>query len=289
MVGRTIVSLLYGIERCRQFWMRWATYFTRRAFLTDLGRTLTFVVGAMTMAAAFRWLDNSTSFSAAIVAGSLLVGVSGMVRWLKKVKIRGTEVDFAEESEKAKQYQAMATNQVAGTLSVARGEQTDTTRQLVAEKAVQALFEGAVEDYFEGCQFRFFMYNDRQRKLIAVLRPDPPHGDQRGWRPGEGATGVAYQRGVYQLAQGGMTHDDTFGLDAELQERYAHLAEVAAMPVVNAANRTIGVLSVSHSQDRTILGTDESYLRHAALAGEIARIVVDLLGWRTDDPPPASS
>lgn len=289
MFAGAIRRLKYGVRRCRRFWTRWATHLARRAVLNGLGRTLTFVVGAMVMAAAFRWVDDSASFSTAVVAGSVLVAVSGMAPWLKRVKIPGAELDMVDPSEKAEQYRKMADTQESGTLSVAQGEQTDTTRQLVAEKAAQALFENAVNDYFGGCQFRFFMYNDRQRKLIAVLHPDPPQGEQRGWRPGEGATGVAYQRGVYQLAQGDKTHDSTFGLDDERQERYAHLTEVAAMPVVNASGRTIGVLSVSHSQERIILGADEGYRRHAAMASEIARIVVDLLKWRTDDPPAASS
>ncbi|MCY4629475.1 MAG: GAF domain-containing protein [bacterium] len=269
--------------------MRWATYIARRALLNDLGRTLTFMVGALTMAAAFRWIDDSTSFATATGVGGLLVGVSGMARWLRRVKFPGGELDLVQPSDRAEQYREMAGQQDAGVLSITEEEQTDTTRQLVAEKAAQALFDDAVEDYFEGCEFRFFMYSDRQRKLIAVLRPEVPQEEQRGWRPGEGATGVAYQSGSYQIAQGATTHDGTFSLDAERQARYRHLTEVAAMPVVNANDRLIGVLSVSHSQDRVILGTDEGYRRHAAIAGAMARVVVDLLGWRTDDPPATSS
>lgn len=286
---RAIARLIYGVRRCRRFWMRWITYLVRRALLNDLGRALSFVVGVLTMAAAFRWLNDSVSFGAAIGAGGLLVGVSGMARWLRRVKFPGGELDLVESSDRAEQYREMAGQQDAGVLSITREEQTDTTRQLVAEMAAQALFDDATEDYFEDCQFRFFMYNDHQQKLIAVLRPDPLQTEQRGWRPGEGATGVAYQSGIYQIAQGDKTHDGTFGLDAERQERYRHLTEVAAMPVVNANDRLIGVLSISHSQDRVILGTDEGYRKHAAIASAMARIVVDLLGWRTDDPPATSS
>ena len=184
----------------------------------------------------------------------------------------------------AEQYQRMADRKDAGKQTVFPDEQLDTTRQLVAEKAAQALFDDAVADYFEGCQFRFFMYNDRQQKLIAVLRPDPPSDSQHGWKPGEGATGMAYQDGAYQLAQGIKIHDGTFALEEERRQRYSHLTEVAAMPVVNASDRLIGGLSVSHSQDRVILGTDEGHRRHAAIASAMSRIVVDLLGWRTDEP-----
>ena len=241
------------------------------------------------MAAAFRWLDDLGSFGPAIGVGGLLVGVSGMASWLRRVKVLGVDVDLAEPSEKAEQYQDMAGEHDVGTISIEPEEEVDTTRQLIAEKAAQALFDGAAADYFEGCQFRFFMYSDRQKKLLAVLRPDPPPVTQRGWRPGEGVTGVAYQDGVYQLAQGNKTHDGTFGLDEERQQQYSNLTEVAAMPVVNAGNRLIGVLSVSHTQGRVILGTDEGYRKHAVLASAMSRIVVDLLGWRTDDPRAASS
>lgn len=288
------LSLIFGSLAFKwvqgwKFSERWASYFAQKALVSNLGRFLTFMVGAMTMGAAFRWLNEFGSFGAAVGVGGVLVGVSGMAPWMRRVKFPGGELEMEHPSDRAEKYQDIADRTDAGHVSISSDEQMDTTRQLVAEKAAQALFDDAASDYFEGCQFRFFMYSDRQKKLTAVLRPEPPQGPQRGWRPGEGVTGVAYQNGVYQLAQGDKTHDGTFALDEERQEQYSHLTEVAAMPVVNANDRLIGVLSVSHSQDRVILGTDEGYRKHAALASAMSRIVVDLLGWRTDDPRIASS
>ena len=278
-----IVTLAYWAGCGWRSCMRWAAFLARVTIVHNLGRSLTFVVGIMTMAAAFRWLDEFGSFGAAIGVGGVLAGVSGMAPWLRRVKFPGGELEMRDPPGTAEQYQQMADRKDAGKRTIFPDEQMDTTRQLVAEKAAQALFDDAVEDYFDGCQFQFFMYNDRQQKLIAVLRPDSPSDPQRGWKPGEGATGMAYQKGIYQLIQGSKTHDGTFGLEDERRHRYSHPTEVAAMPVLNASDRLIGVLSVSHSQDRVILGTDEGYRRHVAIASAMSRIVVDLLGWRTDE------
>ena len=285
MFARVIARLTHGVRRCKQIVTGWITCVLRHGLEDGRGRTLTFIVGALAMAASFYWLRDLSSFNAAISVGGFLVGVSGMAPWVRSVRIGTAELQMTPPSHRAERYREMSGQQDAGGVFVTAKGERDTTRQLVAEKAAQAVFHAAVEDYFEGCEFRFFMYNDRRRELIAVLRPEMPEAEQRGWRPGEGATGVAYQKGIYQLAQGDKTHDGTFGLDEERQERYQHLTEVAAIPVVNANGRLIGVLSVSHSQDRVILGTDEGYRKHAAVADEMARIVVNLLGWRTDEPP----
>ncbi|MDE0669019.1 MAG: hypothetical protein OXI48_08335 [bacterium] len=96
---------------------------------------------------------------------------------------------------------------------------------------------------------------------------------------------MAYDTGEYQIATGGATHDGTHNLDEDRQRRYADLAEVAAMPVLNAAGATIGVLSVSHTTGRAILATSEGRRAHSTAADALARVLVDLLGWRSDESP----
>lgn len=58
------------------------------------------------------------------------------------------------------------------------------------------------------------------------------------------------------------------------------------MPVKNAQGVTLGILSVSHTTGRTILATDKSRRAHSAAADALARVVVDLLGWRGEHDRP---
>ena len=55
------------------------------------------------------------------------------------------------------------------------------------------------------------------------------------------------------------------------------------MPLANASGRAVGVLSVSHSSDETILNTPAAYEAHARAAAAATRVVVDLLGLDNDD------
>ena len=98
-----------------------------------------------------------------------------------------------------------------------------------------------------------------------------------------GATGVACESGEYVVAVGDQTHDEIFNLDASAQMAFAHLTEVAAMPLANASGRAVGVLSVSHSTEKTIFNTPEGYETHGRAAAAATRVVVDLLGLDNDD------
>ena len=128
----------------------------------------------------------------------------------------------------------------------------------------------------------------QRRPQIAYRRLPRRAIADRTWTQTAVATMQPYSSGSRTSTPPTLPHLDTAHTE-ERQEQYSHLTEVAAMPVVNANGRLIGVLSVSHSQDRVILGTDEGYRKHAALASSMSRIVVDLLGWRTDEPRIASS
>ena len=136
---------------------------------------------------------------------------------------------------------------------------------------------------FEQYEFRLFMYDEQRSLLVASVRPIDQLAVGREWRPGEGVTGVAYASGEYVIAVGGQTHDETFNLDQSARLAYAHLTEVAAMPLANASGRSVGVLSVSHSTEETILNSPEGYETHARAAAAATRVVVDLLGLENDD------
>jgi len=55
------------------------------------------------------------------------------------------------------------------------------------------------------------------------------------------------------------------------------------MPVLNAAGRIIAVLSASSTSPGTELATPAGFEEHLGLAAAMARILVDVLGWETDE------
>lgn len=160
----------------------------------------------------------------------------------------------------------------------------NATRYYAASLALEAVFEDAarLDEGFAQCRFRLFMYDERRSRLIAVLRPNDASEAAREWEPGKGVTGVAYETREYAIAVGAATHDDTFHLDDDAKLDYADLTEVAAAPVFNASNHVIGVLSVSNTTSRLILSRPLGRRVHIQATSVSARILVDLLGWRSD-------
>lgn len=251
----------------------------------DVGRLYAGLVGTGIVVASFFNAEHAAFATPAIVTGAALVAVSTMSRWLRHLGFPGGSVDVeAPELQRARVAKEVSDEQERDDVSVAQSESLDATRYLVATLAAEGIIHEAKRAYtgFGDCEFRFFMFDEQQDRLFAVLRPDQPEEGQRGWRLREGVTGLAYDTGHYQIATGRATHDGTHDLDEHRQQQYANLTEVAAMPVQNALGVTMGVLSVSHTTGRAILATDRCRKAHSAAADALARVVVDLLGWRSD-------
>ena len=238
--------------------------------------------------------DRNSVASTALVSGALLVGMGSLTPWLRRVgwgkaalDIEDPEIQRARfEEEKAFTSREIADETTLGGQAVDTEETIDVARYFVATLAINAILSNAKEayPYLEDCEFRLYMYSDRLKELIPVLDLGGAEEaqQQRGWKPGEGATGAAYITGQHQIADWNATHDGTFNLDEEDQRRYAHLTEVSAMPVINAIGTTIGVLTASHSTGQEILTTNEGREALKTAADSMARLVIDLLGWRND-------
>ncbi len=256
----------------------------------NTGRLYAALVGSGMIAAACLIASNLGSAThTMIVGGAILVGLGTLTPWLRRVGWGKASAVFEDpELQRARLSKEISEEQSQNRLSIKMQESLDATRYFAATLAVQAIFADAqkAQPSFEVCQLRFFMYDKQQEKLFAVLRPNQPEADQRGWRLREGVTGMAYATAEFQLARGTATHDGTYNLDEDRQRRYAHLTEVAAMPVMNAEEVVVGVLSASHDTDRSILGTEEWRRTHQVAADAVARVVVDLLGWHSDAEKP---
>lgn len=282
MVSRRFNSLAGSANR---WW-----HFAEAKVLHNAGRLYAALVGSGMIVAACLFAPNLGSAThTLIVGGAILVGLGTLTPWLRRVGWGKASAVFEDpELQRARLSKEISEEQSQNRLSIKMQESLDATRYFAATLAVQAIFTDAqnADPSFEVCQLRFFMYDNRQERLLAVLRPNQPDVDQRGWRLREGVTGMAYDTGEFQLATGTATHDGTYNLDEDHQRRYAHLTEVAAMPVMNAQDVVIGVLSASHDTDRSILGAEEWRRTHQVAADAVARVVVDLLGWHSDAEKP---
>lgn len=278
MVSRRFNSLSASASR----WLRFAEAQVQH----NAGRLYAALVGSGMIVAACLIASNLGSAThTLIVGGATLVGLGTLTPWLRRVGWGKASAVFEDpELQRARLSKEISEEQSQNRLSIKMQESLDATRYFAATLAVQAIFADArgAHPSFNVCQLRFFMYDNRQERLFAVLRPNQPEVDQRGWRLREGVTGMAYDTGEFQLATGTATHDGTYNLDEDRQRRYAHLTEVAAMPVMNAQDVVIGVLSASHDTDSSILATDDWGRTHQAAADALARVVVDLLGWHSD-------
>lgn len=155
-------------------------------------------------------------------------------------------------------------------------------RFLLARVALQTLLQPPETSVLKGSHLYLYLYDADAEELVAVAFGDEgPELDR--WKPGRGATGTAWLTEQYVVATGDVAHDETHGLTPAQQRRYAALTAVAAMPVTNAADRVIAVLSASSEDPDTHLGTDEAFQEHLFRAGLVARVLVDVLQWASDD------
>lgn len=232
--------------------------------------------------------DRNTVANTAIVVGASLVALGGLVPWFRHARWKSASLEFEDpeiQRTRAGVARAVASEQKTPGVAIAHSAAIDATRNYAATMALAAVCEDAARQAlgFKHCRFRLFMYDAQQDELTAVLTP-PGQGDlTKSWKPREGVTGVAYSTGEYAIAVGEETHDETFGLSDEARRSYAHLTEVAAAPVLNASRKVIGVLSVSHDTGERILSTASGRKIHMSAAAAAARVIVDLLGWRSDD------
>jgi hypothetical protein len=137
-----------------------------------------------------------------------------------------------------------------------------------------------------GCSLHLYLPDEEQRLLVTALEHDPDRSrfGREGWAVGQGIVGRVWRDGDAIVARG---RDILRALDdlAEThREPYLDLAVLVAVPVVNANDRTVAVLTAHAADQTTRLDSPEGLAQLLALAEVLARVLVDLLGWATDLP-----
>lgn len=152
---------------------------------------------------------------------------------------------------------------------------------LAGNVALRAIVERAQADGpLQGSDLRLYLYDEAVGRLVPTVATVEAVTQ---WPPGVGAAGVAYSSGEFVVARGDAVRDATYGVTEELAARYDHLASVAAMPVFNAGEDVIGVVTASTTDPTLDLSETEPYDALNLVALLASRVLVDLLRW-FDDP-----
>lgn len=147
-----------------------------------------------------------------------------------------------------------------------------------ADSALRRVLTGAGGP-LEGCTLHLYLWDED----LQALAPAFEDGDAETWASGVGVVGTAYSTGNFAYAEGDATHDDTFNLPIDRQSTHSDLVSCAAMPITNWSNHQIAVLSMSNHDQERVLDDGAVFAEMAFLSQIIARILIDLLGWFTDE------
>lgn len=117
---------------------------------------------------------------------------------------------------------------------------------------LQLALAGAGTRFPELAGFRLHLHvpDDTGRLLPVVELDDPDDAWARGWDPGRGVVGRAFQRAQVQAGRGDALREDVRDLPDKPEGAFARLTAVLAVPLLNTAWRPIGVVSAASSDPR---------------------------------------
>lgn len=223
---------------------------------------------------------SDTVVATLLVLGVVLVVVGALLPYIEEVaggtlRVRTRNSDVGKLGQEVEEIRK--TKPDPESVDLAGEDHWDGARYRLGERALEWLLID-LAGHLEGCEARVFLYDADERKLMPAWRPPTATSHSSlGWEVGQGVTGRAYQKRQYISAKWQRTHDDTFGLTAEMKARYAKLTAVAAVPLFDPDGKVIGTLSLSSEATNTKLITDLGYSEHLALAEQVAVVLVDLL------------
>lgn len=218
-----------------------------------------------------------------------MMTIGCMAPWLKKMSVGPAGIsaetrdpadvttELSEEGPAAFVEEASTVHK--GELELSVDDMSAAARWEIANAAIGRLLRPEVGPLAE-CDLHLYMFDPDVDKLMPIFERE--EGESDGWKPGVGATGVAWSTASYVLVTGSDTHNDTYGLDPSRQENYRNLTAVAATPVENAVGDVIAVLSASTKSQTHLLETTDAADEQLWLAFVMGRLLVDVLEWESD-------
>ena len=241
------------------------------------GSLVLVLLGASLLGVSFFHGENAPYAVGLLVFGSGLVTVGVVLPRLRNAEV-GPATGFKLTLDEQREF----STGIAESDEVAHVEVDQVvaaTRVVLASDTLGRLL-APVDGPLCGAWFHLYLLDDQRDTLLPAFegRPSP----SQGWKPGVGAVGEAWLTGEYVLVRGEEVSDDTYGLTPAQQHRARNLAVVAAMPVTNAHDQVIAVLSGSSVDADSPLATAEGFDAHLLMAQQVARVLVDLLQWFPD-------
>jgi GAF domain-containing protein len=221
---------------------------------------------------------TNVEFPAAIVAGAALLVAGYLGPSIKEIFISKDGMGVRTHDPKAEsrdQLEEMSEEARSGEFDVRVDEVRSAAATGVVQDAFGAMFETAVG--YE-CSVSVYLYDDEKGGLAAFFTNREDILGQPAWRPGQGAVGVAWQRGELVLVHGEAATDGTYGLDAELQQAHTGLRAVMAVPIVRDG-QVAAVLALSERGDAEPpwLTTSDAREQLVGNADKIAILLADVL------------
>lgn len=214
-----------------------------------------------------------------LIFGSGLVVIGVVLPRLRKAQVgpaAGFKLTLADEAQREI---STGLAESADVVRVGVDQVVAATRLVLASETLGRLL-APEQGPLAGAWLHLYLFDEQREVLLPAFegRPSP----SQGWKVGVGAVGEAWASGEYVLVRGQEVSDDTYGLTADQQRRARNLAVVTAMPVTNASDEVIAVVSASSTDPESPLATIEGFDAHLLVAQEVARILVDLLQWFPD-------
>lgn len=157
-------------------------------------------------------------------------------------------------------------------------------RKKAGDVAIGLLLQGSVLTRSHDLNLDVYLPIDHKKVRVAYSSKAPLEPVE--WASSTGAAGIAFASGKRVYASGETARDKTYLLTDIEQADAANLEVVAATPIKNEAQRTIGVLSAYGDSIDSWIDTPEGRNEHQALAASIARLLIDVCGLATDDVTP---
>jgi hypothetical protein len=156
----------------------------------------------------------------------------------------------------------------------------DTAWNAVCSILCMRMLDGLLAELrgpLDGCRARVFLFDHAKARLVPLHPLADTRGQPLEWKVGQGVTGTAFDRRRYVAADGDRLRAPGWGLDPQVQRRFANLTAVAAAPLWDRAGRVVGTLSLSSSSPGTELTTVAGRREHEELALQVAVCVAELL------------
>ncbi len=173
-----------------------------------------------------------------------------------------------------------------GALTARRAERVEVERVSRARYTAADLFVRRLRSdpggALSGSSLHLYLPDETGLALLPVFESDREAGAGEGWRSGQGIVGRAWRDGEGLTARGAEIGAGIADLPVERRQRYAALAVIAAVPVLNASDRPVAVLSASSTDPASHLDGSDGIEALVTHADALARVIVDLLGWASD-------